>query len=883
MCADVWDKPTPPTGPPVDAAEGLPAPSGFDIVEVFANNADIREGKQILGCFYEVGGVKQTIAAIEGGRFDLARRELYRAFKRLQNLNFLMGLNVFAWSTGFAHEAATGGNFAEIYEYDASGSGTTITITWTGGHSDPPQSIGLYPGAGIIIDRDGLFGMAQIVDFEFLSTTSASITLSKELNANINSKAWIIIEVFLEGYPAVHLNTADEFPGQCKNAIRSPWGDSYFASYKARFTSSPFNDGIVPPWFCAKLTDPASLIETFEAGHVNTECPNYEPNREPTYWEPEDFGFFDLGRGTYLIQATPGVATLRIGREGASGIFQIIGWPVGQFADNLWLSNRKTYYGNVQAMEYKTGDLTDDEYAEFLNFLDHQQKLRDAASPESDNVGITGEIDNLAVHDPMGGTGPGAMELVNDDARTPGYIAWAALGRRRGQIASMGATGQPSGPGGDMAQTVRKRRYTSARFTLPRAAAGGILTTSNGEVSLEFFDSPQSLEDSFQYNIEMTVPRLCEIVDDPDTRQTKSVPGEPIFVATSTGDQGEIEFELGERTAYWPSGGMSVGESVFDCGGNAVLSQISREIFNPHPGSGGSVGSRQEKIGPGDQISFDAEAVADIFVTVVAAEAYGGSVDGAADAPHAAATHIPQYVRDNHAKRDLVTIDLSGESGQIIKTWIDDGDADGVSLAQVRHGAILPPREAYTGASTSYLPTVYRVANGSAKTLLSSAHYRWDNETGRLYLNTNLPSAWSTSDTLNIFFQAWVYDARRIYPCEDPESLNKLIDDACDNGFIPIPLGGSGQIEMQLYSQTLEDVIALPYIRVWPPGAFLYDDPPFEDLVGMNDYANPSTLIIFANLREFNGVSDWEARWSTPVAVPNPYIVGIARGVFPPE
>jgi hypothetical protein len=278
------------------------------------------------------------------------------------------------------------------------------------------------------------------------------------------------------------------------------------------------------------------------------------------------------------------------------------------------------------------------------------------------------------------------------------------------------------------------------------------------------------------------VPRFNDQANAPATRTRKNAVFGRAANISFSGDLMTVEFEMKDYSLARPNA-IAGQPDVFDTasiGGGFVATDLARCILNPGDGDGVQFLSDPEMfLYPGDQISFDAEAVRDIALTCVSAKAFSGSADAAAVAPHVDATGIPEFVRDNYNKRDVALFEISPQNGEVIRDYVTGIGASeqDIPLDFVGHGAVAPPTIDEDENSTGYLPTLKKTDKNTGTTsTVPTNEYLWEPNTGTFYIDT---SAWAAGDYV-LFTDMWVFDVREIYPCEASSAFESLIDGLCE-------------------------------------------------------------------------------------------------------
>lgn len=838
MAVEIWSPiSTYASSPSIDTLDGYPEYPGYTSEPRFFNTAPIREAKRIRGVDFRndtSGLIQRDVDIIENGRFDEVRRTMYQAYKRLMRLHFLALGPMFGWKSGsYAGDSYT--NFAFRYSFAATGSGTSIDIEWdpTDPNDEDPRALtrdenedsgddfdtAIQPGLGAMDDPNGHFGIATVLNVEFLGTQSdglehAKVTLDKALNTLRTGYLYVLREHILAPYPAFWLdvNGID----YCKHAVKVQ--HDVFKTFAEQYPTEDMAAGVDGYWYCAMMNDSDTDLSGFSEQCSYTACPNYakRANYFPT---AADVSQLFLARGRYEKQEAPGSETWKYGRDDWEGLFQLLGFPIGYFTGGMYLA-RKDYFAAdavrfyassggqteepVYGLFWRTGDELTSGYDEFVSFAEYQVKRLDAGTDEQDDVG---PISQMAA--------PSAAPTKNDPAEygalltrggwTPGYDFEDAIGVRRLQSIGFKKTEIAAGDGEAGIQRIMPRRYATTTF---RPDVAGTYDDPESEIRAIVYASPQALStdsSAFTYTVRVLLPRFGgQRGVNPDfyqnTQHTKQVAGSDVTgtIASATlidgdsdgeNDTLELEFELGSVSTAYPITATtpdSVGHTSFDCGGNVVCGENAWEICNPD--SEREFGDRQSRLYPGDLIEFGDSALDGIRLICIGAKAYGGSTDGSATAPRDDAPYIPEYVRTNYAKQDIARFSLEGHAGAVIREWIEDGNGVGSSISKVAHGAHGPATRYYDGSViASMVPEVKKVVGATATDIASNTV--WDPAEGALYIDA---STWG-SDYVRIWFSGYVGDTRKTYPCEVAEAMDRAVVAACD-GYIKTTLATEDKI-----------------------------------------------------------------------------------------
>lgn len=799
MAEDVWSTPggTPQT-PDFDSEEGHPVLDGWTAHPVYYSNAAAhRAGKRLKGVYYtnDIGGARaDSLWTLEDGRFDESRRVLYRLLCGLQRLHFLF---VGPWPN---ESALTGDGYTNwLFRYEITATpadSTSIDVTWADEDAGNLLSLSLAPNSaakcsvapcmGVSDDINGFFSIAQIVDIELTGANAATLTLNKAVNSGRSNKIWLFFYYQPPPYPVprLYVDPGDvASPVQCHHAIRTFY--NLFSSFKTYHGGKDMAAGIVDDWFCGRMNDGGTDLTGFTARCNFTDCPNYTPY-VPYYWNANDLSRILMARGCYDRQLVFGVPDAVRGRDVFEGILTFAGLPFTYRRTGLTAHLAVKDFFGWGLLKHRTGEKTDRHFDIFRNFVDQQDFWRNENTTEQDDgAGVFGQsFPDTSKRDPSGGEDSDNRELWARGNMTPGFFFESRMIRRVGH-SGVGETATVAGDGDRNVQGVRPRKYVSPRFT-----KGAAQVTNNTETNLTVYSSTQTTTGGDNYDVEWEVSRFGELATDPITRRVESAPGALIKANSIASNILTVDFALGSVDLFIPAGTPPDPPSTdaCDCGGNVVKPQISHEFTNPNVAR--RIGDRQSLIFPGKSVSFDAEAVRDVYVRVIGAQAYGGQTQGGAAAPHANAPGVPKFIRDNFDSQDRVKIALEGENGQKIAAWVDGGglDGDNVSLENMGFVAVAPETFSYNGSSTGYAPVIkYLDRGGSSPTTINAADYIWDPNTGKLYLDTsNLPAT-----PVNLFFDGWVCDQRRNYPCESVTRIDAMFDQLCTGySFAGLTTGG---------------------------------------------------------------------------------------------
>jgi len=785
--ADVWDRPEvmPITIAP-DATEGYPAPAAWDVVNIYGNVGATRRNRILLGVTYAdiiTGELAETPDEVEGGRFDEMRRLLFSALNKLRRFHWL-ALGPYGWQVDYPIQGDEGvsPNFAHVYQFPATGSGTTLTIRWQPGTgysahdarslslspTDTTTRTSLQPCMGVIIDRPGGLGMAEIVDVEYQGEITneegtyhyATITLDKSLGTIAGGALWIIREHRWAAYPHPRLGLAwsqyAKAGRRCRHSVKVE--HSALESFAAAYPEAAMAAGIEGGYYCAKMNLSGVLLDGYWAACAQTDCPHYSAY-EPYIPTAEDYNAFWLGRGVYLRQTGPEADDWRIGREGYSGILQLLGFPVGyQYGGGVLYLAAKLYYGQGGLLKYKTGDTDSYGFDEFQTFGEWQADQ----TGETDAFPLLTGIDAPTVYDSCGGKGYDDRELDETASRTPGAIFAANTGMRRLGYDRAGVAAATSGPGDAGVQRVMPRCYTSRRFANPPAEASSV----NDETWLSIYSSNLSIG-GFSYNAAWKLPRFGQRTDQTYTDDAAEV-SPYVYSASISGDVLWLELSHGSRTLTTRIDSTTTADVAYYMGGTNVAGDVAWEISNP--AGAARIGDRQWGLYPGRSIDID--TLPGVRLTCISAQPMAGTYDNEIDNLPAEGTvpGIPAYVRSNFRKRDVAKFAIEPVRAAQIAEWAPTASGSRLSVA---YSSVAPPTTDHTGAQTYYLPRIYAIeADGEATELVAGTHYEWEPANGMVYVNTAaLPTG-----IINLFWQGWVFDVRRTHPAELAIALDRAVD-----------------------------------------------------------------------------------------------------------
>ena len=528
--------------------------------------------------------------------------------------------------------------------------------------------------------------------------------------------------------------------------------------------------------------------------------------QESTRYSPGNtdnaFSKFFLSRGSYMRDLTPGGWAeghefLRIGLDDWEGLFTMIGLPIGYWPQSVGsidvggsaILTRRDYRG-VGLFLKRTEEATG--YDTFTNWYQDVKTIDADGDEPTDNVGLLEDLEVVDKHDPAGGNGPGASDLLTT---RPGYDYERTVGIGRSQHIGTTEMREVSGPGIGMRQRVKQSKYTSPSFQAAPFVRNS-QTDDWGQTTLAMYDTPQELSEdtSFEFDLVWEIPRYGERVNYAATRRTKPVSGS-IGAWDITGDVLRVEFNLGaiqvcsggSKGGLWPATYIPPDYYDCHCAGNVVKIANAIEIINPAAGNR-VLGDRQSGLYPGDTMTLDVPALRDVAITCVWAKGMAGvPVTVGVTQPFSGAPGIMDYVDANWNKRDVAYFALEGRGGELIREWFVRGGAlalGDVPIDKIAHSAISPPQITATGVSTSYEPVLKRTEDGTTTTTLTAGtDYVYDPTDGKFYVDT---SGWAAGHTWHLHFEGYVMDARKTYPCEDAkacrEALKQVLTPAVGDG-----------------------------------------------------------------------------------------------------
>lgn len=791
--ADLWDDTDIPSIPePIEhATEGYwVAPSPITTTPAYHADdpGDPREAKILLGASYYNGATlldqDGDYWTVEGGTFNLVRRGIYKCMNRLRRLNYLTCITPVESGDNLDGDAAI--LYIDENHFNATGAGTTTIVLTSGtpwsmtGTRDVPTCI--VPG---LIIQSGT-KIAEITDVSF-GNPNTTLTLDRPLRIS-GGTCHIKVVNALEPLPAplLAVNPTDlRDPLQCRHAVKAE--HSGFSSFASAFSASPMAAGINPPYFCAKMHTGADLSEFKASAGVpcnNTGCQFYQAvNRSGDMPNDQGYSEFFIGRGVYGVQPVAGIPVFFTGCDSIMGILGRIGMPFQNYSQAFGLAGGYKTYEGVGAIVRK-GDV-DPESGYDL----YHDWLEDAAAG-SDDVGLFGSIIDVA---------PTKRNGYDGGAEPYDFEKGVAL-RRVGVILP--------GPSGSVTGTTRSaqrpisRRYTSAKFDPTKA---GTHASIFGETIVTVLSDPVTIEGE-TFNVMWRMPRYGETASQGASYEMK--PSAAVSEYSIASGVMTVEFELSTNQAYFTVEtieGPVQATSEYQTGGNVVKPPLSWESYNP--ASLFTLGSRTAGLVKGDVLMFSDGPLAGLRLLCESAQAFGGSIDGTAGAPHVDAQGIPDILRTNHNRRDVATFRLP-------PGWLHDYIVDVIGTS----GGALPPFVLLTAAVGPSQSTFKRV--DSAKTVTSiSTGYRHDPYRGVLYLDA---TGWDAGE-YQLHSEGEVYDVLPRQSVVNVKAMDKAIDAVVANGWfqssmgIPAAVRGVLVAEFEEYTERGDDLTGIN-LTCWPDG-----------------------------------------------------------------
>lgn len=818
MSAKLWDKPGEEEGYPETPGlngEGLPdlTGAGYDLVAAFWDGTGPREWQELTKWRYESGGEVADLLAAEAGRANLAARWFYNAQRKLR------GLGELAWPTLagmelIRPEGKDDLNYDQVWPFSASGSGTTITITWpniwgTTGRSlhrdfSALGHVSLQPGMWVMDNRAGAYGIAKIMEDSRYVEGGAELHLNKPLRPSEHGgTVWIfrptrwpvsrVFHPFLDG----DIGVANR---RCRHGVEVK--HQFLSSFAALYPEHPYSAGVSGGWYCSMMGRGNPDLAGFSGPCYNKGCPEYAEFRTyETHPKYDAVNAFYSGGGQFREQIDVGKPEIMIGDDGLPGLLTLIGFlrgvPIG------WYMLYKHYFGIGAIRNYVglyASGTPNAGYPCLANWQWWQDAYLEAllGQPNRDDVHYTEDcvplftrlLDAVGFHgDPSGGAGPEENTLQAD---VPGYEFERRMPMRVGS-GTLDYTREVVGPGIAWTQRAQRARRTSPAFWTG-AAGGG----TGRHTRVTTWAEKQTLPaggDPF-YDVMLEVSRWGE---DIQNRIRSSVPGlyghdKGISGRTSIveviGDTLQIDFALGEMAFYYATEVDPLAVNYVDAGGNVVCPPNSWVPRNP--GTATQFGDRQRLLTPGDAVYFDHDDVRAHPLIVLSAAAFGGAEDPSGrdillnywvDPPVPYAQGLPKSFVENFSKMDRVVLSLEGLGGQAVKAFAEAGGfATPVSVLIGGHYAVAP------SVSRGYAPTL-SWCDGETAQVIDPGAYEWDAATGVFYVDSaaaGIPSG----RAVKLFMDGWVNNIQEHFVCETAEIADRHMDQVIPNCVIEEGFGG---------------------------------------------------------------------------------------------
>lgn len=436
--------------------------------------------------YYDALGGPASDEILRGPRHRNVTRRIYNLVRSWWYYLGLTGEHTRAWYPGWLAGGDGYINYTLTYGYSASGSGTSITISWAArGASNDPRALSHWPnwsdsgveylgpgngywnngeqvypqdlhyaatslevGSLVLDERNGWAGAATLLDWKQTSDTSALLYLDRPL-ANPIFQVWVFREQVLPALPVMPLwpspvertspmwcRWATQTDRQCVASLANaaptlPASTAIYATY----------DGatLTDCWYCAKADQvnvDFSLFRTHQGKCRNTACPYYEALTFAHCTTPDGWTWQQLMG--YLI-ASPGVYTrqppnmagglsLTLGRNGWTGPLASAG-AMGQnyYQRDLGLASQRFDANGI--IRRKNGTLASG-FARLENVDEAVGRyLEGGAAPNNDRNGLLEEIARVASLAPLsrrsqsGGASPTDRGLV---ALEPG-ASWLSI------------------------------------------------------------------------------------------------------------------------------------------------------------------------------------------------------------------------------------------------------------------------------------------------------------------------------------------------------------------------------------------------------------------------------------------------------------------------
>jgi len=800
----LWDKPSAHEATiAMSAVHGLPDFAGASRVNWGDTSFPLEAANRLKGIDITEAEDAAALAAM-----DTYRRWLFHSlcvrWPRL--LSITQGPRSTAYAAYGYYEAggATGSaaaNFVDKLDCAASGAGTTVYVTWTEGGWSPVTY--LQPGAFVADHGTGFWGMTQIEDGHYEGesggTHTVRLTLRSPLNANRESKLWIYRENYPRALPAFQLLREDR--AICARCVRVK--HSFFKSFKEVYGA----EGIDGYYYCTFLDWPGALIEGFTSECKQTACPYYQrPRARDMEPAQHTFDAFFLNPGDRVRQMTFAaygtLAYFVAERCGYEGLFAMLGVPMFRDTDGLHLLSSDLMARTVLC---DTGEVYGREvprkmgFRVFGDFATVEAQRTRAGLVESDAIGLLEKIAPSYVQgDQMGGA------LVTTASRTPGVEIEKRTTRSIGHAIVDPGDGLGAGEhviyghGLAGAQRPLARELTSRPIVGPLAAgAYGAnvdeetrITLLPEAVSLGWIDPAAPLVASaLGCRVVWEFGRFGDSVTDPLEEKLKDVATYAVKAGAlnGAGNLLYLEFALGQWHGYRGGAPQAAPDLIPYCAGaNVVCASLSWESRNP--GSGALLGGRQGRLFPGDAIEFSGDAsIEGARGTVVAAQAYGGAWDAAANMPEGI-PFLPAALMANYGYRDTCTIALEGVSGRELQGAQQAGlfASGAITISRVGLLSVVPPNVDHNGSSRSESYAVSRITDDEDLTaLVEGVDYVLDRALGMVFL---AESVFAGAGSHKVHFDGSLFCSQSMLPLEEAAALDKIITDVETEGYLPVDM-----------------------------------------------------------------------------------------------
>ncbi len=811
--AKIWTSADPPTPLTYDATEGWPTPAGVAVAPVYDNAGSARAGRQIVGVSFSPNDPD----TVTGGAHDLYLRSLYYTYSMLRYFEEL--------STGLYFEAdyldAPWDMKALKCYVENDGANSSVTA-----YDITAEYAGLLPGSGLVVR--GYRGMARVSDCYFVGERDLRFDMERSLlpveqqSGGEHDGEWYYEVLALQvgpGFPYLWLGTSEASQAICVNSVET-WSsvlESWVTYHEKDGDGEPYaiNDFIDGKHFCSKYLDiwQSPAPSGFSANCTNDKCPFYSPRG---LCRPANFGSeLFTARGLYSRTVPGQPVKTYYGYEKYMGFGHAIGClPMPGLTDgNSVQPSWRQYSGAVKSYI----GVTDGEVV-----LSGWNEL--ARAGDSDAVGLL--------------TGPGGVDVISSRVKTEDTDSGfeAAKGVRRITATDWGAEAAPSavGTGGEpYVQRVMPRIITTAQLPFNSGwASATTYASANDESLVQVFTSAQSLWDSTAYDAVITIPRFGHGYASNDNRHQKTLVGAVVASneAYPSGDTLYLDFALAERSL--PTVADPETMKTFDAGGNVALGKLIWE--NSYYDGVSVFGDRQHRIYPGDVIMFTSESLpawltAAAF-TVTASVAFGGSTDSGATAPSPRPIYCSDKIYADYAKRDRVTIALTGVNGERLKDYIlDADDPDGLTLAGATvtayHGAVIPE-------SATVTLTGYDVATGATFAVDAAGI---DRQAGKIYVDAATEFSGHNSG-VRVAVTTDVHDVRDVRCGKNYVAARSLVESLWDgwqeaSGFIGNGGGyirGGGATDLFSNVSGYEDGLTEPPLSAFDPLVVSYSDEEYD-------------------------------------------------------